>query len=428
MRAILEGIKVLDFTRVLSGPTATRYLLEMGAEVVKVEAPTSGDLTRNSVTQINGRSGYFATHNRGKRSICVNLKDDRGIKLIRSITDDFDVIVENFTPGTMERLGLGWEELSATNSKLIMCSISGFGQTGPLSDLPGYDGTAQAYAGVGSLNGELGGAPVPIGVPVGDVLTGTNATAGILGALFMREKTQRGQKIETSVLESYLQAHDTALQTWSVTRGETIQTRNGRFHALVCPYGIFTTENGYIFIAAAADNHWNDLCSAMDRADLLDPRHRWQDRFTREAERDLVNPLVELWSSNLSRDQALEMLQKHRAPSGPILSIDEVGNLPELRASGAIEVVSDPVLGTLVVPAFPIHFSEAETGHSFEAAFLGEHNEEILSNFIAKPDSLASLTDSGVLFEEAIATRPSRQGVSSFATNKKDNHEATGDR
>jgi crotonobetainyl-CoA:carnitine CoA-transferase CaiB-like acyl-CoA transferase len=419
MRAILEGIKVLDFTRVLSGPTATRYLLEMGAEVVKVEAPTSGDLTRNSVTQKNGRSGYFATHNRGKRSICVNLKDERGVHLIRSITDEFDVIVENFTPGTMDRLGLGWEELSSTNPKLIMCSISGFGQTGPLSELPGYDGIAQAYAGIGSLNGELGGAPVPVGVPVGDVLTGTNATAGILGALFMREKTQRGQKIETSVLESYLQAHDTALQTWSVTEGQTIQTRNGRFHALVCPYGIFATENGYVFIAAAADNHWNDLCSAMDRTDLLDPQHRWQDRFTREAERDLVNPLVELWSSNLSRDQALERLQKHRVPSGPILSIDEVGNLPELRASGAIEVVSDPVLGTIVVPAFPIHFSGAETGHSFEAAFLGEHNEEILSNFIREPDSIASLTDSGVLFEEPISTRPSSQGVSSFATNKK---------
>ena len=134
-----------------------------------------------------------------------------------------------------------------------------------------------------------------------------------------------------------------------------------------------------------------------------------------------MNPLVELWSSNLSRDQALERLQKHRVPSGPILSIDEVGNLPELRASGAIEVVSDPVLGTIVVPAFPIHFSGAETGHSFEAAFLGEHNEEILSSFIKEPDSIASLTNSGVLFEEPISTRPSSQGVSSFATNKKDN-------
>jgi formyl-CoA transferase len=129
-----------------------------------------------------------------------------------------------------------------------------------------------------------------------------------------------------------------------------------------------------------------------------------------------------------TRDQTLEILQRHRVPSGPILSIDEVGNLPELRASGAIEVVSDPVLGTLVVPAFPIHFSEAETGHSFEAAFLGEHNQEILSNFITKPDSLASLTDSGVLFEEPIATRPSRQGLSSFTANKKDIHEETGDR
>ena len=409
MAAILDGIRVLDFTQVLSGPTVTRYLAEMGADVVKVEVPPDGDITRNSVTRRDGRSGYFVTVNRGKRSICVDLKDDRAVELLLSLIDGFDVVVENFSPGTIDRLGLGWDVLTARNVRLIMCSISGFGETGPLGRLPGYDGAAAAYAGLSSLNGELGGEPLAPPSPMGDVLTGMNGVTGILGALLWRERTGRGQRVTTSVIESYLQTHDTGLQSYSVSRGEIVQTRNGRFHPLVCPYGIFRAGDGHVFIAAAADRHWVDLCTAMDRADLLDPEHRWNDRAIRESEPEAVNQLVEAWMISLpTRDAALEILQRHRVPCGPVLGVDEVVEHPDLRQAGFVRTVTDPILGTIDVPGFPIHFSEAEAGFDYEAALLGEHNVEVLTSPAGGADRLAALVKDGVV-TAAPTGRPSNQ-------------------
>ena len=409
MTAILDGIQVLDFTQVLSGPTATRYLAEMGADVVKVEVPPLGDMSRSSATVRDGRSGYFVTANRGKRSVCVDLKDERGVDLIKGLVAKVDVVIENFSPGTMDRLGLGWDVLSAINPRLVMCSISGFGHTGPLSKLPGYDGAAQAYAGITSLNGDLGGPPVTVGAPMGDVLTGVNSATGILGALFWRERTGRGQRVETSVVEAYLQAHDTSIQSYSVSEGEIVQTRNGRFHQLACPYGVFSARDGFVFIAAAADRHWIDLCTAMGRDDLLEPGHRWNERTVREAERDEVNPVVDAWMMGLpSRQDALEALQAHRVPCGPVLSVDEVVGDDELRAAGLMTEATDPVLGSIDVPGFPLHFSATEAGFATEAPHLGEHNGEILSDVAGGPEALARLVADGVVHAQAFDGRPSR--------------------
>ncbi len=410
MAAILDGITVLDFTQVLSGPTATRYLAEMGAEVTKVEAPPLGDMTRTSPITRNGRSGYFVNANRGKRSVCVDLKDERGVALILALVADVDIVVENFSPGTMERLGLGWDTLHEINPRLIMCSISGFGHQGPLSHLPGYDGAAQAYAGITTLNGEVGGQPVALGAPVGDVLTGANSTAGILGALFWRERTGEGQRVETSVLEAYLQTHDTGIQSYSVSQGEIVQTRNGRFHQLACPYGIFAASDGHIFIAAAGNRHWIDLCRAMGRQDLLDQDHPWNDRETREAARDEVNVEVDEWLTSLpSRDKALALLQQHRVPCGPVLGVDEVADHEDLHAMGAIRFVSDPVLGQVHVPGFPLRFSGTEAGFDGEAPHLGEHNAETLTNAAGGPEQLAALEADGVVQAPETNARPSKQ-------------------
>lgn len=391
MSGILEGTRVLDFTQVLSGPTATRYLAELGAEVIKVEMPPGGDITRSSATRRNGRSGYFVTVNRGKQSICVDLKDHRAADLIRRLADTVDVVVENFSPGTMDRLGLGWEELSKGRSDLIMCSISGFGPDGPLSKLPGYDGAAQAYAGLTSLNGERGGEPVVFGAPVGDVLTGINAALGILAALLHRDRTGRGQRVETSVLESYLQAHDTALQSYSVSNGEVIQAPGGRFHPLVCPYGIFKAADGFVFIAAAADRHWVDLSDAMNRPELHHPDHPWHGRPAREADRDEINQLVDDWLTSLpSRDHAVALLQEHRVPCGPVLDIAEVANHPALREAGLISKVPDPILGSIHVPSFPLRFSESEVGFENGAPLLGQHNRAVLAALDPEFDQLVA--------------------------------------
>jgi len=409
MVAILDGTTVLDFTRVLSGPTTTRYLAELGADVIKVEAP-GGDITRGSPSRRDGRSGYFVTVNRGKRSVCVDLKDDRGLDLVRALAASVDVVVENFSPGTMDRLGLGWEQLSADNPGLVMLSISGFGHHGPLAHLPGYDGAAQAYAGITSLNGEAGGDPVVLGAPVGDVLTGVNGAAGVLAALLWRASTGQGQHIETSVLSAYLQTHDTAIQSYSLTDGELVQSRSGRFHELACPYGIFSAGNGHIFIAAADNRHWRDLCTAMGDAELLDGEHRWHDRPTRERERHDVNAYLERWLSGLaSRDEALALLHQHRVPCGPVLAVDEVADHADLHASGALGFASDPVLGEIHVPGFPLRFSATDAGFDTEAPFLGEHNVELLTELAGGVDALADLVADGVVQAEPPPSRPTRQ-------------------
>lgn len=396
MAAVLEHIRVLDFTQVLSGPTTTRYLAEMGAEVIKVEPP-GGEITRRSSVIRNGRSAYFVTVNRGKKSIAIDLKHERGAGLARALAAGVDVVVENFTPGTMHRLGLGWDVLSDLNPRLVMCSISGFGPHNGLSDRPGYDGVAQAYSGFTSLTGDADGPPLMIGASVGDVLTGVNAVAAILAALLHREQTGHGQLVETSLLESYLQTHDFGLQTYSMSDGETVQHRNGRFHPSASAYGIFEATDGHLFIAASVDHHWRDLADAMGRADLVDPEHPWQVRSQRDAAGDEVNATIEAWLKTLpSRDAALRLLEEHRVPAGPVLAMNEVAEHPDMLAAEMVRLASDPVLGQLHVPGFPLHFSDAETGFDTEAPFLGEHSAEVLDGLVTD-EELAELHSLGVV-------------------------------
>ena len=400
MSGILEGVVVVDLTQALSGPTLTRYLSELGADVVKVEIPTTGDITRGSATVRNGRSGYFISVNRGKRSLCIDIKDPRGLSVIKDLIATADVFVENFSPGTVARLGLGWDVVSATNSRLIMCSISAFGQEGTRSHLPGYDGVAQAYSGVTSMNGEAGGPPIVAGAAVGDVMTGVNGVAAVLGALYWRERSGIGQRVAVSLVDAYLQAHDSSLQSYSLTDGDVVQTRSGRFHPLACPYGIFTARDGYLFICAAADRHWRDVCAAMGRHDLADPSHLWGVRSTRQAAKDDVNAFLDAWLLALpSRDAAVALLQRHRVPVGPVLSIDEVAQDAELRAVGSIRVIQDPGAGELVVPGFPLRFSATPVRESdAPAPRLGEHNREVVLGLAGRDDAAyAELLAAGVL-------------------------------
>jgi crotonobetainyl-CoA:carnitine CoA-transferase CaiB-like acyl-CoA transferase len=413
---LLDGIRVIDFTQALSGPTLTRYLAELGADVVKVEVPPTGDITRLSQTVRDGRSGYYLSVNRAKRSLCVDIKDPRGRDVVLDLLDGADVLAENFRPGTVERLGFGWDVVHARNPRLVMCSISAFGQEGSLAQHGGYDGVAQAYAGITSMNGEAGGAPIVAGAAMGDVLTGVNAVAAVLGALYQRERTGRGQWVSVSLLEAYMQAHDSSIQSFSLTDGQVVQTRSGRFHPMACPYGIFTARDGYLFICAAADRHWRDLCAAMARPDLA-TGHPWSVRASREAEKAAVNAFLDGWLSSLpSRDEALALLQRHGVPVGPVHSIDEVVRHPDLRAIGAVRTASDPVVGRLDVPGFPLRFSDPEAlpvhgpDGEPEAAFLGEHNREIAVDRAGlHPDRYAELVADGVLVAEPVTPRPSRQ-------------------
>jgi len=355
MAANLDGIRVLDFTQVLSGPTATRYLAEMGAMVIKVEAPPGGDITRSSPRIRDGRSGYFVNANRGKRSICVNLKDPRGTDLMLSMLPTIDVVIQNFSPGAIDRLGLGWNELSAIKPDLIMCSISGFGHTGPLSHLPGYDGAAAAYSGMLAINGELD------------------------------------------------------RPTLALTDGDIVQGRAGSQHPVISGYGVFPVADGDVFIGAGADRHWHDLCDAMGRQDLYDPSHKWSVRTTRDREILEVNALIAAWSVTLTKHAAIDLLQRHRVPCGPILEVDEVAALPEFHESGHLRTVTDPILGPLTLPSFGLRSSQTDMGFDTEAPHLGEHNRDVLLDLSGGADAYAELVDAGVIHDPEPSARPSRQ-------------------
>ena len=253
---MLAGYTVLDFTQIVAGPTTTRLMAEMGAEVIKVEQAPAGDPARQNPVWKKGRSGYFMQHNLGKHSLCVNLKTAAGRELVRALVPHVDVVVENYSPGVIGRLGLGYEVLKELNPKLVMCSISALGQTGPLSHVPGFDYIAQAYAGVTEVMGEPDQPPVIPMVAMGDVSTGVHALAAIACCLLHRERSGEGQYIDVSLLDSYIHTHDFSLATYTATQGRFVPTRGGSHHTGLTPCGVFKASQGYIMIIAALDHQW----------------------------------------------------------------------------------------------------------------------------------------------------------------------------
>lgn len=248
MEQLLTGYKVLDFTHAIAGPTATLLMAEMGAEVVKIEHPPSGDMIRLSPFVRNGRSGCFVQHNRGKKSLCVALNQPAGLEIIKALLPKFDVLIENFSPGVMKRLGLGYEAVRAVNPDMIMCSISTFGQTGPLANKPGFDGIGAAYTGHVSRLGDPGQPPGYPQSAGGDVASGAYALGAIACALLHRERTGKGQYIELSLIDTYLTFHETALAAASASRGAIKFGRAGADCELYSPIGSYRVKNGYIML------------------------------------------------------------------------------------------------------------------------------------------------------------------------------------
>lgn len=270
---LLDGYRVLDFTQYLAGPTTTRFLAEMGVEVSKVEIAPVGDYGRFIPYVHDGRSAFYVQQNRGKKSFCIDVKAPQGPALIKELIPNVDVMVENFSPGVIRHLGLGYEVVSAINPRIVMCSVSTLGQGGPLADRPGFDMIGAAYAGVLDM---LGYRDRPLIIPqmsMGDISTGAHAAAAIGYALLHRERTGKGQYVETSLLDCYFSYHDSAVQLLSSSHGAMLQYRNGSHHYLICPVGIFSGKPNAILIIAGADRQWPLLSHAMGEPGLAeDPR------------------------------------------------------------------------------------------------------------------------------------------------------------
>ena len=399
---VLSGLRVLDFTRAVAGPSCTRMLAEMGAEVIKVESAPKGDLIRNASVFRNNRSLAYVQHNRGKKSLCVNLRDPRGMALVTSLVPKMDIVVENFKPGVMADMGLHYERLKELKPDIILCSISAMGQTGPLAHKPGYDYIAQAYSGVTSMIGEPGDAPYITPVAIGDVSTGVHGALAVLAALRHRDQTGEGQHLDVAILDVYYHYHEVNVHQPKATNGKMKPSRVGRHMTYACPAGVFRGAGGYLVIMAPL-HHWADLCRALERPDLIDHPDYSMDR-ARLKRRDEVTQLLEDWLQTFSDvPSAVAYLEKFHVPVAPVLSVVETLEYPHLRERGTVQTIHDRLHGDLDVPGFPIRFSGFPEDLLLEAATLGQHNEEILTTYLGHtPEEVRKLQEDGVLVEKEI--------------------------
>lgn len=398
MRHVLDGYKVLDFTQVLAGATCTRLLAEMGAEVIKIELAPKGDFSRGFGAFRDGRSAYYIQQNRGKKSVCIDAKKPGALEVLRALVPKCDVLVENFAPGAIGRMGLGWEEVRKLNPRIVMCSISAFGQTGPLSAQPGFDYIAQAYAGVTHMIGDPDGAPVFPMLGLGDVSTGSHAMGAVVAALLHRERSGEGQYLDISILDAYFHCHEMNVQMYSATNGAVDPKRSGTHHPQICPCGVFRGKQGYLIIISFLDHHWQALCRIMGKPEIAtDPRYA--DNVARLAHLDEVIRLIEEWLASTESDEAaMAALQEAHIPVAPVLSIGQAIAHPHLRQRGTVRKIHDRIFGEFEAPGFPLRFSAFPERLPLEAATLGEHNGEVLSQMLGYSDArIRSLESAGVL-------------------------------
>jgi crotonobetainyl-CoA:carnitine CoA-transferase CaiB-like acyl-CoA transferase len=381
-RHVLDGYKVLDFTQFVAGPTVTRLMAAMGAEVIKVELAPDGDRSRLIPYVRDNRSGYYVQHNLGKMSLCLDVRHPQGTAILRELVKKVDVLVENFAPGAIARLGFGYPEVSKLNPRIVMCSVSTFGQSGPLADDPGFDFIGQAYAGITSLIGEKDGPPVIPLMAIGDVSTGVHGMGAIACALLHRERAGVGQYIDVSLLDSYFGYHDMGVEMYSVSGGTARVERSGRHYPGLSPCGVFKGRKIHFIIMAWMDRHWAQFCEAMGRPDLARDQ-RFADLPARVKNRDAVVEVIEGWLASMPDDEkSLESMRAARIPVAPIRPLEEAMNHPHLRERGTVAKVHDRVLGDFEVPGFPIRFSEFPAAPDLQAPLLGEHNEMVLRKYL----------------------------------------------
>ena len=390
----LDGLTVIDMSRILAGPWAGMTLGDLGANVIKVEVPGDGDVTRGYPPFWNGQSTYFLSINRNKRSITVNLESEAGRDLIREMASTADILIESFRTGAMEAWGLGSETLMASNPRLIYCAISGVGREGPDKDRAGVDLLMQAYAGLMSVTGEPGRVPVRTGTSVIDLTAAVNAVQGILAALYVREKTGKGQRVDSSLLGAAVSWMSYHLTGYFGT-GNLPQPM-GAFHPSVAPYGAYPTKDGLIVIAVGLDSSWKRFCAAVERPDLL--RHpllaRNADRIANRAFQD--ETLIEILATKTAQEWA-EVMDAHGVPASPINTVDTVVNLPQVLQQELVIDNPHPDVPNLRTQGIAIKMSHTPGTVRMPPPRLGEHTDEILAEFGKSAEEIAVLHAEGAV-------------------------------
>lgn len=391
---MLAGIRVVDMTQYLAGPTVTRLMAELGADIVKIEQPPYGDPIRSTAVVTDGRSGYFVQQNRGKKSLCVDFDKPEGREVLDKLIAEADVLVENYGPNVLERRGLDYDSLKAKHPRLIYASISGFGRKGSYSHKTAFDLIAQSFSGMVNTTGDLDGAPMPVGSSYADVISGVHAFAGIGMALFHRERSGRGGHIDIAMVDTLFHCHELAVQGASITKGKWRPKRGGRFSNLNSPQGIYKGPQGWIALQTMAAQ-WPGFCRAIERPDL-EHDERFATLAVRYKNGDALNPIIEEWMASFATDaEVIERLEAQRIPCAPVLDAADAINHPYFRERGMVRTVTDPFIGEFVIPGNPFQFSEQHEELDLHTPCLGEHNEEVLRGLGYTADQIEALAASG---------------------------------
>lgn len=402
-RRTLQGIRVLDLTLVYAGPFCGLLLADLGAEVIKIERP-GGEVGRFlpplhkadvQGPQAKNLSGYFMSFNRNKLGLSLNLKHPKGVEIFKELVKISDVVLENFAPGVMKNLGIDYPVLQKVNPKIIMASISGFGQKGPNSQKVSYDIVAQAMGGLMSLTGYPDGPPTKTGTSLGDCTASLFTALGIVASLYYRTVTGKGQYIDTSQQESVASILEAAVARY--TMEGTLLNRIGSNNPNASPYGSFKCKNGYFIVGVVGEEQWERFCSALGVKDWMEDPRYWTnvDRLAHVFE---IQEDIERWAENFTVQEIIEKLEKHRVPCSRIQNIKELVHDPHLKERDFFVEVDHPLIGKITLPGAPYKFSETPLAEPAPSPGLGEHNEYILTQYLGKSEEeVKRLSSEGVL-------------------------------
>jgi crotonobetainyl-CoA:carnitine CoA-transferase CaiB-like acyl-CoA transferase len=379
-KGALDGIRILDMTRVLAGPYCTLLLGDMGADIIKIEVPGHGDDSRKYPPFIGTESAYFMNLNRNKKSLTLNLKTEKGKTVFLDLVKCADVVIENFRPGTLDDLGVGYAKLKTINPNLVYSSISGFGQSGPYKDLPGYDIIGQAMGGIMSVTGWPDSPPSRTGTAIADILAGLCACIGILTSLIAVRNGCRGQKVDIALVDSVVSAMETIIQIYLVEN--RIPQRTGNRYEFIYPYDTFKAKDGWVVIAVGNNKLWEVFCDAIGTNHLLDDQ-KFKDNYDRVKAHVEVKRIVEEWTGQRTVKEVVEFLLSKTIPCAPLYTVKELVEDPHIAdARRMIREVEHPVAGRMKVIGSPINLSETPAEVYFPAPMLGQHSSDVLKNIL----------------------------------------------
>jgi crotonobetainyl-CoA:carnitine CoA-transferase CaiB-like acyl-CoA transferase len=399
----LAGIRVIDYTHFLAGPYLSRCLAGLGADVIKVERPTEGDAGRHHPYFKNGQSGYFLQQNMGKKGLCVNLKDARGLKLVHELVRTADVFVENYRPGALNRLGLGYRDLAQLNPRLVYCSVSAYGHTGPDASRPGFGVIAEAKSGAMAMIGVPGEPPPLFRMPIADMYAGIHGVAAVCAALVGRATTGKGQHVDTALYDCMIGMHDFAVQCHTLSDGKEIPEQTGHDLPQATVYGVFAARDGNLVIAAQVDDAWKRLAQLVGGAALASDT-RFHSPDGRNSNREEILGTIKAWTKSRSVAECTAALDAAEVPCSAVQNIDAVLADPQVAARGMIVEQEHPVLGKVRLANIPFKFSDCDVTPRTVAPLLGQHNREIAAALGFPQADIDAMVADGVLYaEDAVA-------------------------